>query len=83
MFICFGKSVSWNSVTDAAMIQFMLDSNEAGLNIAKTALRSILRKAHHKKLFVTGKVQGTINSLVSGYTCIEVSARYERHKLSK
>ena len=64
------------------MIQFMLDSNEAGLNVAKTVLRSILRKAHHEKLIVTGKVPGTIISLVSGDTCIEISARYE-HKLSK
>ena len=83
LFICLGKSVPWNSVTDTAMIQFMLDSNEAGLNVAKTVLRSILRKAHHEKLIVTGKVPGTIISLVSGDTSIEVSARYERHKLSK
>ena len=65
------------------MIQFMLDSNEVGLNVAKTVLRSILRKAHHEKLIVAGKVPGTIISFVSGDTCIEVSARYERHKLSK
>ena len=83
LFICFGKSVSWNGVTDTAMIQFMLDCNEAGLNVAKTVLRSILRKAHHEKLVVAGKVPGTIISLVSGDTSIEVSARYERHKLSK
>ena len=76
-------SVSWNSLTDTAMIQFMLDSNEVGLNVAKAVLRSILRKAHHEKLIVTGKVPGTIISLVSGDTSIEVSARYERHKLSK
>ena len=76
-------SVSWNSVTDTAMIQFMLDSNEVGLNVAKAVLRSILRKAHHEKLIVAGKVPGTIISFVSGDTCIEVSARYERHKLSK
>ena len=72
----------------------MLDSNEVGLNVAKAVLRSILRKAHHEKLIVTGKVPGTIISLVSGdtsievsaryeRTSIEVSARYERHKLSK
>lgn len=83
LFICSGKSVSWNSVTDTAMIQFMFDCNEAGLNVAKTVLRSILRKAHHEKLVVVGKVPGTIISLVSGDTYIEVSARYERHKLSK
>ena len=83
LFICLGKSVPWNSVTDTAMIQFMLDSNEAGLNVAKTVLRSILRKAHHEKLVVAGKVPGTIVSLESEDTCIEVSARYERHKLSK
>ena len=83
LFICFGKSVSWNSVTDTAMIQFMLDGIEAGLNVAKTVLRSILCKAHHEKLVVAGKVPGTIVSLVSEDTCIEVSARYERHKLSK
>ena len=83
LFICFGKSVSWNGVTDTAMIQFMLDCNEAGLNVAKTVLRSILRKAHHEKLVVAGKVSGTIVSLVSGDTYIEVSERYERHKLSK
>ena len=83
LFICLGKSVPWNSVTDTAMIQFMLDGIEAGLNVAKTVLRSILRKAHHEKLIVTGKVPGTIISLVSGDTSIEVSARYERHKLSK
>lgn len=65
------------------MIQFMLDSNEVGLNVAKAVLRSILRKAHHEKLIVAGKVPGTIISFVSGDTCIEVSARYERHKLSK
>ena len=65
------------------MIQFMLDCNEAGLNVAKTVLRSILRKAHHEKLVVAGKVPGTIVSLVSGDTYIEVSERYERHKLSK
>ena len=65
------------------MIQFMLDSNEVGLNVAKAVLRSILRKAHHEKLIVAGKVPGTIISLVSGDTSIEVSARYERHKLSK
>ena len=75
-------SVSWNSVTDTAMIQFMLDSNEVGLNVAKAVLRSILRKAHHEKLIVAGKVPGTIISFVSGNTCIEISARYE-HKLSK
>ena len=68
LFICFGKSVSWNGVTDTAMIQFMLDCNEAGLNVAKTVLRSILRKAHHEKLVVAGKVPGTIVSLVSGDT---------------
>ena len=65
------------------MIQFMLDSNEVGLNVAKAVLRSILRKAHHEKLIVAGKVPGTIISFVSGDTSIEVSARYERHKLSK
>ena len=65
------------------MIQFMLDSNEVGLNVAKAVLRSILRKAHHEKLIVAGKIPGTIISFVSGDTCIEVSARYERHKLSK
>ena len=64
------------------MIQFMLDSNEAGLNVAKAVLRSILRKAHHEKLIVAGRVPGTIISLVSGDTSIEISARYE-HKLSK
>ena len=83
LFISFGKSVSWNSVTDTAMIQFMLDRNEAGLNVAETVLRSILRKAHHEKLVVAGKVPEPIVSLVSGDTRIEVSARYERHKLSK
>lgn len=61
----------------------MRDRNEASLNVAKAVLRGILRKAHHKKLIVVGKVHGTIISLVSGDTCIEVSARYERHKLSK
>ena len=65
------------------MIQFMLDRNEAGLNVAETVLRSILRKAHHEKLVVAGKVPEPIVSLVSGDTRIEVSARYERHKLSK
>ena len=64
------------------MIQFMLDSNEVGLNVAKAVLRSILRKAHHEKLIVAGRVPGTIISFVSGDTCIEISARYE-HKLSK
>ena len=83
LFICFGKSVSWNSITDTAMIQFMIDCNEASLIVLKTVLRSILRKAHHEKLIVAGEVPGAIVSIVSGDTCIEVSARYERHKLSK
>ena len=65
------------------MIQFMPDNKEAVLNVAKTVLRSMLRKAHHEKLIVAGKVPGTIIPLVSGDACIEVSARYERHKLSK
>ena len=65
------------------MIQSMLDGNDAGLNIAKTVLRSILCKVYHEKLIVAGKVLGTIIPLVSGDTCIEISARYERHKLSK
>ena len=81
--VCFSESISWNSVTDATMIQLMLNCNQTRLNISKAILRSILRKAHHEKLIVAGQIPGMIVSLVSGDTCVEVSTRYKRHKLSK
>lgn len=65
------------------MIQLMLNGNQTRLNISKAILRSILRKAHHEKLIVAGQIPGTIVSLVSGDTCVEVSTRYKRHKVSK
>ena len=83
LLVCFSESISWNSVTDATMIQLMLNCNQTRLNISKAILRSILRKAHHEKLIVAGQIPGTIVSLVSGDTCVEVSTRYKRHKLSK
>lgn len=83
LLVCFSESISWNSVTDATMIQLMLNCNQTRLNISKAILRSILRKAHHEKLIVAGQISGTIVSLVSGDTCVEVSTRYKRHKLSK
>ena len=83
LLVCFCKSVSWNSITDAAMIQLVLNCNQTRLNVSKTVLRSVLRKTHHKKLIVAGQIPGTIVSLVSGDACVEVSTRYKRHKLSK
>ena len=83
LLVCFCKSVSWNSVTDAAMIQLVLNCNQTCLNVSKTVLRSVLSKTHHEKLIVAGQIPGTIVSLVSGDACVEVSTRYKRHKLSK
>ena len=60
----------------------MLSCNETGLNVSKI-LQCILRKAIRKKLIVAGNVPETIVSLVSGDNILEVSARCERHKLSK
>ena len=64
------------------MIQFVLNYNQARLNISKDVLRSILRKTHHEKLIVAGQIPGTIVSLVLGDARVEVSTRYNRHKLS-
>lgn len=83
LLVCLCKSVSWNSVTDAAMIQFVRNCNQTRLNISKAVLRSALRETHHEKLIVAGQILGTIVSLVSGDACVEVSTRYKRHKLSK
>ena len=58
LLVCFSESISWNSVTDATMIQLMLNCNQTRLNISKAILRSILRKAHHEKLIVAGQIDG-------------------------
>ena len=83
LFICLGKSIPWNSVTDATMIQLVLNCNQTRFNISKTVLRSILRKTHHEKLIVAGQIPGRIVSLVLGNARVKVSTRYKRHKLSK
>lgn len=83
LLVRFCKSVSWNSVADAAMIQLVLNCDQTRFNVSKAVLRSVLRKTHHEKLIVTGQIPGTIVTLVSGDAFVEVSAGYKRHKLSK
>ena len=65
LFVCFGKSIPRNVITDAAMIQLVLNYNEASLIVAEAVLRSILCMTLHEKLIVAGKVPGTIFPLVS------------------
>ena len=65
LLVCFCKSVSWNSIIDAAMIQLVLNCYQTCLNVSKAVLRSVLRKTHHEKLIVAGQIPGTIISLVS------------------
>ena len=83
LLVCFCKSVYWNSIADAAMIQLMLNCNQACFNISKAVFRRVLRKTHHEKLIVAGQIPGTIVTLVSGDACVGVSTGFWRHKLSK
>lgn len=83
LLVRFCESIPRNCVTDTAMIQLVLNSNQTRLNVSKAVLRSVLRKTHHEKLIVAGQIPGTIVSLISGDACVEVPTRYKRHKLSK
>lgn len=57
------------------MIQFVLNCDQTRLNVSKAVLRSVLSKTHHEKLIVVGQIPGTIDTLVSGDACVEVSTR--------
>lgn len=83
LLVGFCKRVPWDRVAYAAMIQFVLNRNEARFYVPKAILRSVLRKTHYEELVIAGQVPGTIVALVSGNASIEVSARYKIHKLSK
>lgn len=82
LLVRFCESIPWNCVTDAAMIQLVLNYNQTRINVSKAVLRSVLSKTHHEKLIVAGQISGTIISFVSGSACAKVSTRYKRHKLS-
>lgn len=54
LLVRFCESIPWNCVTDAAMIQPVLNYNQTRLNVSKAVLRSVLSKTHHEKLIVAG-----------------------------
>lgn len=83
LLVRFCESIPWNRVTDAAVVQLVLNCNQTRLNVSKTVLLSVLRKTHHEKLIVAGQIPATIISLVSSDACAEVPTRYKLHKLSK
>lgn len=81
--IGFGQCIAWNSVADAAMIQFVRDSLQTGFYITETVLIGKLCQTHNHELIVTGEIPDSIVTVISGNTFIEFASWYERHNLSK
>lgn len=74
--IGFSQFIAWNSVADAAMIQFVRDS-------LQTILIGKLCQTHNHELIVPREIPDSIVTVISDYTFIEFASWNERHNLSK
>jgi hypothetical protein len=82
-FISFGKSVSWNSMSDTTMVEFIGNCIKAVLNITETVSLSKLSEAYNIEMITASEITNPMVPIVSGNTFIEFVFWYHRHKLCK
>jgi len=82
-FIGFCKGVSWDSMLNAAVIEFARDCIKAVFYIPKTVSLGKLGKTHNIEMIPAGKLADSMVPVIAVNTFIEFVFGYHGHKLSK